>query len=130
MSNKTGPTSGPSKTVTFRRDGKGPLQFTGERIGSAVREFDLDESPDRPAGHYNVAARLYKTAGGKYVFGFEVYNQTDEYYVCRHAETAPTLEELVEKANKLSWRWLDHDILGEVFENTEVADRFIESVDE
>src|ERR1700741_103552 len=96
MPNKSGPLPGPSKTITFRRDGKGALKFSGQRIGSAVRvKWRYDDEDN--AYENEIAVRLYKTTGGKYVLGFEVYNKTEEHYVCRDAEVAATLDELLAK---------------------------------
>ena len=130
------PTSGPSvkkivpinpKSITFRRDGKGALKFSGERIGSATRENVEGNDENR----FDVAARLYKTTGGKYVFGVEVYNKTAEHYEFRDGVVAATLEDLWTKVDGIDPHrfWLDDDILGQVFEATELADRFVESVD-
>ena len=127
------PASGPSvkkaptpKSIVFRRDGKGALKFSGERIGSATRE-NVGNDENR----FDIAARLYKTVGGKYVFGVEVYNKTAEHYEFRDGAVAATLEDLWTKVDGIDPHrfWLDDDILGQVFEATELADRFVESVD-
>jgi len=130
------PTSGPSvkkvvpvnpKSITFRRDGKGALKFSGERIGSATRENVEGNDENR----FDVGARLFKTTGGKYVFGVEVYNKTAEHYEFRDGVAASTLEDLWTKVDGIDPRrfWLDDDILGQVFEATELGDRFVEFVD-
>jgi len=136
MQNEVPAQSGPSvkkvvpinpKSITFRRDGKGALKFSGERIGSATRENVEGNDENR----FDVAARLYKTTGGKYVFGVEVYNKTAEHYEFRDGVVAATLEDLWTKVDGIDpdRLWLDDDIFGQVFEATELADRFVEFVD-
>jgi hypothetical protein len=65
------------------------------------------------------------------VFGVEVYNKTAEHYEFRDGIVAATLEDLWTKVDGIDPHrfWLDDDILGQVFEATELADRFVESVD-
>ena len=136
MQNEVPAQSGPSvkkvvpinpKSITFRRDDEKALKFSGERIGSATRENVEGDDGNR----YDVAARLYKTTGGKYVFGVEVYDKTAEYYEFRDGVVAATLEDLWTKVDGIDPHrfWLDDDILGQVFEATELADRFVEFVD-
>src|SRR6516165_9817806 len=133
MQNEVPAQSGPSvkkvvpinpKSITFRRDDEKALKFSGERIGSATRENVEGDDGNR----YDVAARLYKTTGGKYVFGVEVYDKTAEYYEFRDGVVAATLEDLWTKVDGIDpdRLWLDDDILGQVFEATELADRFVE----
>jgi len=135
MQNEIPAQSGPSvkkvvpinpKSITFRRDGKGALRFSGERIGSATRE-NVGNDENR----FDIAARLYKTVGGKYVFGVEVYDKTAEHHELRDCVVAATLEDLWTKVDGIDpdRLWLDDDILGQVFEATELADRFVECVD-
>jgi hypothetical protein len=136
MQNEVPAQSGPSvkkvvpinpKSITFRRDDEKALKFSGERIGSATRENVEGDDGNR----YDVAARLYKTTGGKYVFGVEVYDKTAEYYEFRDGVVAATLEDLWTKVDGIDpdRLWLDDDIFGQVFEATELADRFVEFVD-
>ena len=108
-------------------DGKGALKFSGERIGSATRENVEGNDENR----FDIGARLYQTSGGKYVFGVEVYNKTAERYEFLDGVVAATLEDLWTKVDGIDPHrfWLDDDILGQVFEATELADRFVESVD-
>jgi hypothetical protein len=136
MQNEAPAQSGPSvkkvvpispKSITFRRDGKGALKFSGEEIGSATRENVEGKDENR----FDIAARLYKTSGGNYIFGVEVYDKSAEHYEFRDGVVAATLEDLWTKVDGIDpdRLWLDDDILGQVFEATELADRFVESVD-
>lgn len=121
---------GPIRSITLRRDGKGALKFNGERIKSASRSYNLDESRDPQIEDlkvYDVSAKLFKTSGGKFVLGIEVYNKTDELYETRWGQASDSLAALAEEANQL--RWVDDDILGEVFEGTEIGDHFVEHID-
>ena len=74
-----------------------------------------------------VTARLFKTSGGKFVVGVEKYDRTNEQYKCRHAEAHISLDELV--ALICERTHVDDDILGELFEGTAIADRFVEQID-
>ena len=83
---------------------------------------------------YEISARLFKTIGGKYVAGVEVYNRTRERYVSRDGLAHDTLEALARDLvhameQPTGFRWLDDDILGELFEDTELADQFIEEIE-
>ena len=118
------------KDITLRRNGKGPLKFKGERIGDASRTFK-DELDDEGAAlktpeTRELSVRLFRTAGGKYVLGYEEYNRTTEEYVNRDGFAADSLPELLEKIKESG---LDDDILAEVFEDTEIADQFVEIID-
>ena len=73
-----------------------------------------------------LSVRLFRTVGGKYVLGYEEYNRTTEEYVSRDGFAAESLPELLEKIKESG---LDDDILAEVFEDTEIADQFVEIVD-
>lgn len=131
-----------SKPITLRRDGKGPLKFNGERIGSATRRSQSEDNDGEMKSH-EISAKLFKTTGGKYVLGVEVYNHTDEQYEAREGWIAGSPEELVELLAPLKSKsgvpitnplyavsdWLDADILAEVFEHTEAGDSFVEHVD-
>ena len=107
MQNEVPAQSGPSvkkvvpinpKSITFRRDGKGALKFSGERIGSATRENVEGNDENR----FDIAARLYKTTGGKYVFGVEVYNKTAEHYRAALAgELRPIVDAIERRAAEL-----------------------------
>lgn len=129
--------AGSLKSVTLRRDGKGALKFNGERIGSATRNFTIEDVNDEVKTH-QVSARLFKTAGGKYIVGIEAYNRTDEEYGVRYGRAADSLKSLAEGiredsqprpgGNPLS-SWTDDDLLGELFEDTEIADQFIEHIE-
>jgi hypothetical protein len=116
------------RTVTLRRDGKGALKFKGQRIGSAGRVHselvDYDESRV-----LEIDARLFKTSGGKYVVEVEEFDKTHGRYGIRFAEAAATLEELVGLLKSSKGPNIDYDILGGLFEGTEVADQFVEQVD-
>lgn len=116
------------RAVTLRRDGKGPLKFKGERIGDASRAYELTADNGEPYT-LQLSARLFKTTGGKYVVGVEEYDKTNEQYGVRFAETAVTLQELVELLKAKGPSGVDDDILGELFEETEIADQFVEQVD-
>jgi hypothetical protein len=117
-----------AKKITLRRDGKGALQFTGERIGHATRTIQV--GTDDEAVTIETSARLFKTPSGKYVAGIEQYDKTNEQYEFRFAEARSTLEELLEVIqSQISMGVVDNDILGELFEGTARADRFIEQVD-
>jgi hypothetical protein len=125
--------SGSLKAITLRRDGKGALKFKGERIGDAKRNAKVEDD-DNETKSYEISARLYKTATGKHIMGVEVYNRTDECYDSRDGwvkESADALAQEV-KASAMSSgaaNWLDDDILGELFEKTEIADKFVEHID-
>jgi hypothetical protein len=123
-----------SKSITLRRDGKGPLKFSGERIGDASRTYKVDLNDDGEGKSCELSSRLFRTGGGKYVLSAEIYNRTDEAYHARDGVVSVSLEGLVaqiEETRKLSpaLNSLDDDILAELFEKTEIADRFIEQVD-
>jgi hypothetical protein len=76
------------------------------------------------------SARLFKTSGGKYVVGIEEYDKTNEQYERRFAEAAASLQELVDALQPLRQRGVvDDDVLGELFEGTEVGKQFIEQID-
>jgi hypothetical protein len=116
---------GSIKSVTLRRDGKGPLKFTGERIGAATRRQNIDDDNGEQKS-YEISARLFRTSSGKYIAGVEVYNKTDEQYDTRDGWCNASLVELSEAMQNV---WLDDDIRAELFEKTEIADQFIETVD-
>jgi hypothetical protein len=113
--------------ITLRRDKKGALKFKGERIGSAKRNQDIPQEDDGESKSYEISARLFKTAGGKYVLGVEVYNHTDEGYEYRNGFASESLDALAENAREDSW--LDDDILGELFEDTEISEKFVEHIE-
>jgi hypothetical protein len=125
--------SGSDRLITLRRDKKGALRFNGQRIGAATRNEELvdDDENDGNAVSYEISARLFKTAGGKYVAGVEVYNQTEERYAFRDGAASDSLQELASilKETASIRSWLDDDILGELFEDTEIADSFIVHID-
>jgi hypothetical protein len=129
--------SGPFKAITLRRDGKGALKFKGERIGDAKRTAKVEDDNNETKS-YEISARLYRTATGKHIMGVEVYNRTDECYDSRDGwvkESAAALAQEVKGAevdrfgSSLAANWLDDDILGELFEKTEIADKFVEHID-
>jgi hypothetical protein len=133
MSEKASAPSGPVKWIKFRRDQKGALKFNGERIGAATRE-QRKQNENEEWETYEISARLYRTTGGKYVAGVEVYNRTDEHYAARDGAASDSLESLVKKMKDRApyspaFSWLDDDILGELFEKTEIADQFVEHID-
>jgi hypothetical protein len=113
--------------ITLRRDQKGPLKFNGERIGTATRTVKIEEFNEEPKS-YEVSAQLFRTESGKYIIGVEVYNRTDEEYDSRDGWVSSSLEELAKQIPQ-GWRMLDNDILAEVFEDTEIADQFVERID-
>lgn len=113
--------------ITLRRDQKGPLKFNGERIGTATRTVKIEEFNEEPKS-YEVSAQLFRTESGKYINGVEVYNRTDEEYDSRDGWVSSSLEELAKQIPQ-GWRMLDNDILAEVFEDTEIADQFVERID-
>jgi hypothetical protein len=76
---------------------------------------------------WETKARLFRTAGGKFVAGAEIYNRTKEQYEARAAVKADSLAELVEKVRQTSC--LDDDELAELFQHTEVADSLVEKVE-
>jgi hypothetical protein len=120
-----------TKPITLRRDGKGPLKFTGERIGDANRTRSIeDDSGDLKS--YEISTRLYRTPS-KYVVGIEVYNRTDEKYDTRYGWFGASLEELRQEMKQRSSSgaeaWFDDDILAELFEKTEIANHFVEQID-
>jgi hypothetical protein len=134
MSEKSSAHSGP-RPITLRRDKKGALKFNGERIGAATRHQD-EQDDNEEWRSYEISARLFKTTGGKYVVGVEVYNRTDEHYEARDGIAEESLESLASRikgrSTHFEWsafRWLDDDILGELFESTEIADQFVEQID-
>jgi hypothetical protein len=121
--------SSKQRAVTLRRDGKGPLKFSGERIGDARRSRELETDNGEPYT-LEISARLFKTTGGKYVVGVEEYDKTNEEYGIRFAEAAATLQELVELIrSRVAGRIVNDDLLGELFEDTEIADQFVEQID-
>lgn len=121
---------------TLRRDKNGPLRFKGERIGSAIRDNDelINEKTGEP-DQVEISIRLFKTTGGKFVLGLEAYNHTQESYAVRLAWIADSLEELLEQIKPESTNhepcsgWADRDMLGEVFEDTEVGTQFVELIE-
>jgi hypothetical protein len=123
-----------SGSITLRRDKKGPLKFNGERAGSATRteELDLIEGESKT---YEISARLFRTESGKYILGVEIYNRTDECYHSRDGWVSSSLAEMLQEVAPGSGNlgvvggWLDNDILAEVFEDTEIADQFVERID-
>ncbi len=120
------------KSITLRRDGKGPLKFNGERIGAASRTQGIpDDSGEWKS--YEISTRLFRTPSGKYIAGLEVYNRTDETYETRDGWVGATLEELREGMNlparSGAAAWFDDDILAELFEKTEIGDHFVEQID-
>jgi hypothetical protein len=126
--------SGPDKWITLRRDKKGALKFHGERIGAATRTWGGPGESDEKPEIYELSAKLFKTTGGKYVVGVEVYDRTEERYKCRDAVVNESLDALAEllKGRKVpsdALYYLDDDILGELFEDTEVVGKFVELVD-
>ena len=125
MPDKISAQAGP-RSFTLRRDKKGALKFNGERLNSATRnhakEDDLGETKS-----YEISARLFKTTGGKYVVGVEVYNRTDEEYLWRDALADDSLKDLAPRCS--FGGWLDDDILGELFEDTDIGDSFMEHID-
>ena len=133
MSDKSSAHSGPVRSITLRRDQKGALKFNGQRVGAATRNQKIEDD-DGKMTSYEISARLFKTTGGKYVVGVEVYNQTDERYDSRDGAASDSLEDLVVKITHQVHRhgafvWLDGDILGELFEETEIAHQFVEHID-
>ena len=68
-----------------------------------------------------------KRPAARYVIGVEEYDKTNEQYGIRFAEVAATLQELVELLRK--GPNIDDDILGELFEETEIADQFVEQIE-
>ncbi len=121
--------SGPFRPITLRRDGKGALKFNGERIGAATRYSTFEPDNDQVDHTFQISARLFKTSGGKYVVGIEVYDQTEESYDCRDGYVGASLEELVQAIPRGVGSWTDDDLLGELFEDTEMADQFVEHID-
>jgi hypothetical protein len=120
--------------VTLRRDKQGPFKFTGERIGAATRTFvrNNNNATNNVDEVCEVSVRLYRTAGGKYVLGVEVYNRTLERFEERDAWLDSSLEALVDQLKPGTFGahlWLDTDILAEVFEDTEIADRFVKQIE-
>jgi len=117
------------KSVTLRRDGKGPLKFNGERIGDASRHY-VKEDDNQESKSYEISARLFRTASGKHILGVETYNRTDECYDSRDGWVSDSLEGLLEAIrNVRKFGYLDDDLLAEVFEKTAIADQFVEQVD-
>jgi hypothetical protein len=134
MTNESKSPSG-AKAFTLRRNGESPLKFNGERIGSATRT-EKTEDDDGEEITVETSARLFKTTGGKYVAGVEEYDKTNEEYLFRWAEVSPTLEDLaklmsgrVSVGNYIQAQLVDADILAELFEDTEIADQFVEHID-
>jgi hypothetical protein len=118
------------RTITLRRDKKGALRFKGERIGAATRTWEDRRDLNENWISYGISARLFKTTGGKYVAGVEVYNQTDEHYEFRNGTVSDSLEDLAKALNGTEFQgWLDNDILGELFEDTEIGDQFVEEIE-
>jgi len=101
-----------------------------ERIGAATRIEEVQASQwngwDKNQT-FETSARLFKTSGGKYVAGVEVYNKTEEHYEFRNGVAN---DSLVEQLRDDPFKgWVDEDILGELFESTEKADQFVEQID-
>ena len=122
------------KPITLRRDGKGPLKFNGERIGDAKRTYKSEDDSDGVEKSYEISARLYKTASGKCILGVEIYNRTDECYDSRDGWVKESAEELAEEVKAAApsngvANSLNDDILAELFEKTEIADKFVEHID-
>jgi hypothetical protein len=115
------------RDVTLRRDQWRPLNFNGVKIGSVSR-VETSEDDDEVTRKREKSARLYKTSGGKFVMGVEVYNRTDQEYESRKAFKADSLKELVEKG-KLSTVGLTDDMIAELFSDTEIAGSLVERVD-
>jgi hypothetical protein len=114
-----------NRAVLLRRDGKAPLKFNGVKLGGAFRSYpEANDNGDT----FETTAKLFRTAGGKFVIGVEEYNRTTEQYVHRYAEKADSLGELV-AALKLFDRDFDPDLLAELFGNTEIADSLVETVE-
>jgi hypothetical protein len=108
---------------TLRRDGEAPFRFKGVRLGDATRiQDDSDEEGNQKV--VEITTRLYRTVGGKFVAGVSVYNRTEEHYEQKAAYKADSLESLAQQM----YMW-DHDILAELFEDTGIADQFVEAVD-
>jgi hypothetical protein len=133
MSEKASTHSGPVRSITLRRDGYGALRFNGERIGAATRDHE-SEDDDGKKESFEISARLFKTTGGAYVVGVEVYNRTEERYDSRDGINSTSLADLVAQIKHPkrpggALGWLDDDILGELFEKTEIADQFVEQID-
>jgi hypothetical protein len=126
--NETSAHSGSFRSITLRRDSEGALKFNGERIGAATRVSTIVDN-DGEETTYSISARLFKTSGGKFVMGVEVYNKTDETYESRFGDVGASLEALLEKISRGRDSWTDDDLLGELFESTEIADKFVEHVD-
>ena len=117
------------KEVTLRRDLKGPLKFSGIRIGSASRTWDDNgENGELLPKHIEMSFRLFVTASSQYVYGGEAYNRTDEEYRWREAYKADSLQELAEIL-KTEAGLDDKDVLAELFEDTEIGDQFVEHVE-
>src|ERR1700751_1396858 len=106
MTDKTSAQGGPVRSFTLRRDKKGALKFNGERIGSATRNRQV-QGDDEQWRDFEVSARLFKTKGGKYVVGVEVYNRTDEEYEYRDALVDDSLKSLGPKC--FFDGWMDSD---------------------
>jgi hypothetical protein len=124
----TGPLEPSFNQVTLRRDGLSPLRFNGEKIGSLSHTApDPNANPLEEADVWETKARLFRTAGGKFVAGAEIYNRTKEQYEARAAVKADSLAELVEKVRQTSC--LNDDELAELFQHTEVADSLVEKVE-
>ena len=105
------------------------MKFKGERIGDATRAHEFETDNGDPYT-LETSARLFKTTGGKYVVGVEEYDKTNEEYGIRFAEAAATLQELVELIrSRVAGRIVNDDILGELFEDTEIADQFVEQIE-
>lgn len=122
-----------NQPTILRRDGKSALSFKGKLIGqtSIVREFQDEEGEEQA---FNIRARLYRSDGGKYVAEVNAFDQIKEHYCNRNAIAANTLLDLAEDLRKGAqgggaFGWLDDDVLGELFRETEVAHLFIEQVD-
>ena len=130
---KRRPLLGQLRRSRFAGIKKGALKFNGERIGAATRQ-QRKQADNEEWETYEISARLYKTTGGKYVAGVEVYNRTDERYASRDGAASDSLESLVKKIKDRmpyspAFTWMDDDILGELFEKTEIADQFVEHID-
>ena len=116
------------RAITLRRDGKNALKFKAERIGAASRHYQYQDDND-DWYTLEVSARLYKTTGGNNVVGVEGYDKTNEQDQTRFAEAASSLKELVELLKGPQGPNVDNDLLGELFEDTEIADQFVEQID-
>jgi hypothetical protein len=115
-----------NRAVLLRRDGAAPLKFNGVKIGSASRSYSYYNNETNQHEISEISARLFQTAGGKFIAGIEDYNRTTSQYDSRIALKADSLAELVEAIKpKLN----NDDLLAELFESTEIADSLAETVE-